>query len=83
MSTRLLLAEKITTKFSSLVDENGYTPKGLLRARKQLDKWMLAQKGAKVFSPATDTGISVALSEIRQAGNGFLADLSPNTAVTN
>lgn len=74
-------ASKVATKFQSLVAENGYNPKGLLLARKALDKWILSQKGAKVFSPATESGITTAVGEIRQAGNNFLADISPNTAV--
>lgn len=74
-------ASKVATKFESLVKEYGYNSKGLLQARKALDKWILVQKGAKVFSPATESGITTAISEIRQAGNDFLAEISPNTAV--
>lgn len=74
-------SSKIITKFERLVQENGYTSSGLLKARKALDRWIMTQKGAKVFSPTTESGITTALSEIRQAGNNFLADISPNTSV--
>lgn len=67
-------AGKIVNKFNSLVAEKGYTPGGLLDARKSLDQWMSSQKGSSIFDPKTDTAISVAMKAIRQGGNDFLAD---------
>lgn len=74
-------ANKILTKFNSLVKEKGYTPTGLLNARKSLDAWMASQKGAKVFDPNTENAVSIALRAIRQGGNDFLAAKVPDVAV--
>lgn len=74
-------ANKILTKFNSLVKEKGYTPSGLLEARKSLDSWMATQKGAKVFDPTTENAVSIALRAIRQGGNDFLASKVPDVAV--
>ena len=73
-------ASKIVAKFNSLVKENGYTPSGLLEARKGLDAWMSSQKG-NVFNPNTESAISTALRAIRQGGNDFLASKVPDVAV--
>lgn len=74
-------ANKILSKFNSLVKENGYTPSGLLEARKQLDQWASSGKGAGIFNPTTENGISIALKGIRQGGNNFLSNLVPDVAV--
>lgn len=74
-------ATKVITKFERLVKENGYTPSGLLKARKALDKWVRNQKGDKVFSPTTESGVTEAIRVIRKTGNDFLAQIAPNTAV--
>lgn len=74
-------AEKILTKFNSLVKEKGHTPTGLLEARKGLDSWMSAQKGSNVFDPKTESAVSVALRAIRQGGNDFLSEKVPDVAV--
>lgn len=73
-------ATKIVSKFNNLVESNGYTPEGLLNARQQLDSWMSSQK-TNVFDPATENAVSVAMREIRQGGNKFLAKLAPNVEV--
>lgn len=74
-------ADKILTKFNSLVSDKGYTPNGLLDARKALDTWMSAQKGSSVFDPAKESAISTALRAIRQGGNDFLSKLAPDVPV--
>lgn len=74
-------ANKIITKFNSLVKENGYTPAGLLQARKELDSWASSGKGAGIFNPTTENGITIALKGIRQGGNNFLSNLVPDVAV--
>lgn len=75
------VAEKISNKFNTLVKENGYTPEGLLNARKQLDSWMSSQKGSAIFDPSKEGAVSVALRAIRQGGNDFLAQRVPDVAV--
>ena len=74
-------ASKILDKFSSLVKEEGHTPRGLLSARKKLDTWMESQKGPNVFDPKTESAVSIALRGIRQGGNKFLASKVPDVAV--
>ena len=74
-------ADKILNKFNSLVEDKGYTPNGLLDARKSLDTWMSAQKGSSVFDPARESAISTALRAIRQGGNDFLSKLAPDVPV--
>lgn len=73
-------ANKILTKFNTLVKENGYTPSGLLQARKDLDMWIGSQKG-NVFNPSSENAISMALKAIRQGGNNFIAEKVPDVAV--
>lgn len=73
--------QKIINKFNSLIKEKGYTPSGLLEARKNLDRWMSSQKGSSVFDPKTENAVSIALRAIRQGGNDFIASKAPNTAV--
>lgn len=65
-------ASKIVDKFNSLVKQHGYTPSGLLDARKALDQWMGSQKG-NVFNPTTESAVSTALRAVRQGGNDFIA----------
>jgi hypothetical protein len=71
---------KILAKFEALVKQHGYTPSGLLSARKELDSWMKMQKG-NVFDGATENAVSIALRAIRQGGNDFLAAKVPDVAV--
>lgn len=71
---------KVISKFEQLVQQEGYTSSGLLSARKLLDQWISKYK-PKVFNPATESGITSAVREIRQTGNQFLSDISPNSAV--
>lgn len=74
-------ANKIYSKFDSLIKTNGYTPSGLLKARKELDNWISNQKGEGIFSPDKETTLSLVLRGIRQGGNNFLADMVPDIAV--
>lgn len=74
-------ATKILSRFEKLVKENGYTPEGLLKARKQLDSWIKSLKGESVFDPKTENALSIALRGIRQGGNDFLAQRVPDVAV--
>jgi hypothetical protein len=74
-------ATKIVSKFNTLVAKEGYTPEGLLKARKALDAWMKIQKGSSVFDPAKENAVSIALRAIRQGGNDFLASRVKDVAV--
>ncbi len=74
-------ATKLIDKFNSLVKENGYKPSGLLKARKKLDLWVKAQKGDKVFDTATENAFTIALRDVRNTANEFLANKVPDVAV--
>lgn len=74
-------ADKILSKFSSLVKQEGHTPEGLLNARQKLDSWMSSQKGSNVFDPKTENAVSAALRGVRQGANDFLAKKVPDVAV--
>ena len=66
-------AAKIAEKMKELVKANGASGSGLLKSRKQLDAWIKAQKGAKVFGgDALESSITIAVREIRKSANDFL-----------
>lgn len=74
-------AQKIYNKFESFVKQEGYTPSGLLKARKKLDQWIELQKGEGIFDPTKETTLSTVLRGVRQGGNNFLAELVPDINV--
>jgi len=74
-------ASKLIGKFNSLVKEYGYKPSGLLKARKELDIWVKAQKGDKVFDTSTENAFTIALREVRNTANEFLASKVPDVGV--
>lgn len=65
-----------------------YLPKGkdidaadILDARKQLDAWIQADKGGKVFDPTVENAVSSALRAIRHGANDLADKLAPDQAV--
>lgn len=74
-------ATKLIEKFNSLVKQNGYKPSGLLKSRKELDIWVKAQKGDKVFDTATENAFTIALRDVRNTANEFLANKVPDVGV--
>lgn len=75
-------AARIFKKFTSFLPKNkDITAEDLLHARQQLDGWMKSIKGAKVFDPATENAVSIALRTIRQGANDLVATKAPDVAV--
>ena len=74
-------AQKIVRKMKMLVAENKGNASGLLKARKQLDEWVKAQKGAGIFDPNRENAISISLREIRQSTNDFIDARATNVGV--
>jgi hypothetical protein len=66
-------AVRIVTKMTQLMRDKKSTASNLLRARKELDAWMKSQKGINIFDPKQENAISIALREIRQTTNNFIA----------
>lgn len=71
------VANKYLTQFNKLVKKNGYTPEGLLQARKEFDNLIPDKK----LSPDIENGITEAVRYIRQGANDFLASKVPDVAV--
>lgn len=71
------VANKYLNQFNKLVKQNGYTPEGLLQARKEFDKLL----PNKQLSPDIENGITEAVRAIRQGANDFLASKVPDVAV--
>lgn len=71
------VANKYLTQFNKLVKKNGYTPEGLLQARKEFDNLLPDKK----LSPDIENGITEAVRYIRQGANDFLASKVPDVAV--
>lgn len=75
-------ASRIFKKFTSFLPKNkDITAEDLLGARQQLDAWMKSIKGTKVFDPATENAVSIALRTIRQGANDLVAQKAPDVAV--
>lgn len=71
------VATKYLTQFDKLVKKNGYTPSGLLQARKEFDRLIPDKK----LSPDIENGITQAIKVIRQGANDFIAKRVPDVAV--
>ena len=71
------VANKYLAQFNKLVKKNGYTPEGLLQARKEFDNLIPDKK----LSPDIENGITEAVRYIRQGANDFLASKVPDVAV--
>jgi len=71
------VGNKYLNQFNKLVKKNGYTPEGLLQARKEFDNLL----PKKQLSPDIENGITEAVRAIRQGANDFLASKVPDVAV--
>lgn len=74
-------ADKIIKKFDQILLQNKSTGSGLLQARKQLDDFVRSQKGDKAFDPSMENALSIAVREIRQTTNDFLATKAKDVPV--
>lgn len=74
-------AEKLITQMNKIVASNKSTGSGLLQARKEIDSFIRSQKGDKVFDPTLENALSIAVREIRQSTNDFLAKKAASVPV--
>ena len=74
-------ADRIIKKMDQILLKNKSTGSGLLKARKELDAFVKSQKGDKAFDPNLENALSIAVREIRQTTNNFLAKRAKNTPV--
>ncbi len=75
------VAEKLVVKARKIFDEHPSTPKGLLDARKELDRYITRQKGKKAFDSDIDSALTTAIREVRQGTNKFLESKAPNVGI--
>ena len=73
-------AAKIVGKMQELVAKHPGSASGLLAARKELDSWIGSQR-PKVFDPAQEGALSIAVREIRQSMNNLIDARATNVAV--
>ena len=73
-------AEKVVAEMRRITSELPSTGSGLLQARKDLDRFIKAQKPA-VFDASKESAVSTAVREIRQTTNSFLDAKAVNVAV--
>lgn len=74
------ISERITAKMRQIVEKNPGTASGLLKSRKELDKFIASQRSG-IFDPAQESALSTAVREIRQTTNNFIDDRVANVAV--
>lgn len=74
------IAERVIDQMKIIVPKNGVTLDKLLRSRKDLDAWIVKQK-PKAFDPNTANAMSMAVREVRQATNNFIAQRAPSVRI--
>lgn len=72
---------RVLTKAKELVAANDATPLGVLKARKQFDKYISGLKGDAVFDPAVDNAMTVSVRTVRQAMNKAVNEAVPSAQV--
>jgi hypothetical protein len=73
-------AERVVANARAIIKSNPATPAGLLKSRKELDALIDSQK-PKIFNPATDSALSIAVRETRQSINDIIAESVPSASV--
>jgi hypothetical protein len=74
-------AEKLTNTALQFVMDNGLTPSGVLKSRKQLDALVKKQKGGKFFGSETENAIQAAVLSVRRTLNDVVANAVDNVDV--
>lgn len=76
-------AARILRKFQTYLPKEGDITAGdILKARKQLDSWMMEQTGGStVFDPRFENAKTIALRAVRQEANQLIATKAPTVAV--
>ena len=80
-----LTAERVKKIVLDAIDNNLSTPAGLLKARKQFDSELKSQtrqaSGKTIFDSDADRAVNLAIKEIRDVVNGFIAEKAPSVDV--
>lgn len=74
-------AGRIVQKMRQIVDGKKSTAANLLAARKELDAWIRSQKGPNIFDPKQENALSIAIREVRNTTNDFIAGKATNIGV--
>lgn len=74
------VAKKVGAEAERQLQKHGSTGVGVLRARKGLDAWVKKQR-PKVFDPASESALSVAVREVRQSMNNLIAGSTKDVKV--
>lgn len=72
--------ERTVAKARELLAANPNTPAGVFAARREFDAWV-GQQRPKIFDPNTESALSIAVRETRQAMNDIVAKNAPETGV--
>ena len=72
--------ERTVARAKAFLDANPNTPAGVFKARQEFDAWVRTQR-PKVFDPNTESALSIAVRETRQAMNNIVATNAPETGV--
>lgn len=76
------MATEVTEELYRILGSKGKpTLPKLLKARKELDRFIKKQKGEGVMDPVRESAMSIATREIRQTTNNFIAARAPKVAV--
>lgn len=73
-------AQKLIAGAKRFLDNNAETGSGVLKARKEYDKWVKSQK-PKAFDPKSENAFTIANREIRTAMNDVLEERAPNLGI--
>lgn len=73
-------AKKVGRAAEKFIQNNPKTGAGMLAARKQLDTWIRKQQ-PKIFDPARENAMSIAVRETRQSMNKLIAEAAPGVGV--
>lgn len=74
-------AEGVVNGALAHIANNPQTAAGLLQARKDFDKWLILQKGSKIFNPAVSGPVDIAVQQVRQGINNMIASAVPDAGV--
>lgn len=72
------VATRLAAKAKEIVAKHQNTPAGILKARKELDQWVLRQKGKRAFDPTMENALSESLRAVRQSMNDTVAYFAPS-----
>lgn len=74
------VAENMISQYAKIMDENPGTVGGVLKARKQYDRWIESQK-RNIFDPEKISAASEANRIIRRASNDLIANKVPDMKI--